>query len=119
MSSYSIDTYQTGNIQTTVTKTIVEKENGDLHTTTLISTISGNSYNFSIPPDKPTSATITNSNWWRLKADKGMNQALYPRSFADAHYRLRKVERKSTMIQNPQSNNSFNRSTFNRNLYIV
>jgi hypothetical protein len=112
--THRIDTYQTGNVQTTITKIFNYDVNDNIiNSTILMNTISGNSYNFSIQPDKP------NSNWWRLKADKGMNQALYPRSFADAHYRLRKIERKSTMIQNPQSNNSFNRSTFNRNLYIV
>ncbi|HEY9703069.1 MAG TPA: hypothetical protein V6C58_11510 [Allocoleopsis sp.] len=118
--THQIDTYQTGNIQTTITKIFTYDNNDNIiDTKTLINTISGNSYNFSIAPNKPPSSTITNSNWWRLKADHGMNQALYPRNFADAHFRLRKIERKSSMITNPQANNRFNRSTFNRNLIIV
>ncbi|HEY9702944.1 MAG TPA: hypothetical protein V6C58_10885 [Allocoleopsis sp.] len=118
--AHQIDTYQTGNIQTIITKTYTYDNNDNIiDTKTLINTISGNSYNFSIAPDKPSSSTITNSNWWRLKADLGMNQALYPRNFADAHFRLRKIERKPTMITDPKENNIFNRSTFNRNLIIV
>jgi hypothetical protein len=111
---YNIDTIQNDSTRCSVSKTIYEKENGNLETVYQISGLSTSSYDYSIAPPKP--LTVTDGNWWRLKADYGMNQALYPRSFADAHFRLRKVERKPSMITNGFTDSVFNRVSFNRNL---